>query len=115
MARASECDDFETFEELIEQGELTYIHNTQTDVHAFIIQFPESVGKEELDYLSSFVRELREGMGVPTISFQDTPQRCRIIFTSEKEPELLGLNKTEGMSSGALFQPIFDSWSSPRN
>jgi len=115
LARASECDDFETFVELMEQSELTYLHNTQTDIHAFILQFPESIGKEELDYFSSFIRNLRDGMEVPTISFQDQPQRCRFVFTSEKEPELLGLNKTEGMSSGALFQPIFDSWSKPRN
>lgn len=114
MTRASEYDDFETFKDLMEQGELTYLYNTQTDVHAFIIQFPESVGKDELDYFSSFIRNLREGMDVPTIAFQDVAQRCRFIFTSEEEPQLIGLNKTEGMSSGAIFQPIYDSWSKKR-
>jgi hypothetical protein len=114
-ALASDYEDFETFQELMAQAELTYLHNTQDDVHAFILQFPETVQKEELDFLSSFVRMVREEAGVSTITFQDKPQRCRLVFTSEKEPELLGLNKTEGYSSGALFQPIFDSWDKPRN
>lgn len=107
---AKDHEDFETFRDLMAQAELVYLHNAHDDVHGFVLQFPKSVEKEELDLLASMTRSLREEAGVATVSFQGQPQRCRLVFTSDEEPELLGLNKTEGYSSGALFQPIFDSW-----
>ena len=47
------------------------------------------------------------------ISANGVEQKYKIIINNNKEPELIGLRKTPGMSSVELFKPIFKNWSSP--
>ena len=37
----------------------------------------------------------------------------RVIINNEDEPELLGMNRTEGYGSGKIFMPILDSLTKP--
>ena len=49
----------------------------------------------------------------PFISLEDNYQKCQVIINNEDEPELLGMNRTEGYGSGKIFMPILDSLTKP--
>ena len=100
--------------ELFAAAEFTYFYGTEQDVHAFILQLPEETTEDEVQSYISTVREVRSFTDYPMVSFNDKPQRCKLVITAETEPELLGKDRTEGYGSGKLFQPIFNSWSDSR-
>ena len=40
-------------------------------------------------------------------------QKYQVVITNWKEPEIIGLNKTPGMSSGEVFKPIIKGLDGP--
>ncbi len=101
-------------DELFESSEFNYYYNTELDVHAFIFQLPTETPDEKIQDYIGIVKDVRSLTDYPLVSFKDNPQRCKLVITAETEPELIGRDKTEGFSSGKLFQPIFNSWSDQR-
>lgn len=101
-------------DELFESSEFTYFYNTELDVHAFLFQLPTETTDEKVQEFIGIVQEVRSLTDYPMVAFKGAPQRCKLVVTAEKEPELIGRDKTEGFSSGKLFQPIFNSWSDQR-
>ncbi|HIJ00754.1 MAG TPA: hypothetical protein HA366_04375 [Candidatus Methanomethylophilaceae archaeon] len=98
----------EILERLFDIAELTNFYNTELDVHAFIFQLPEDTPAEELQAYTNTVREVRAVTDQPMVSFRGQPQRFKLVITAEKEPELIGKDKTEGYSSGAIYQAVYD-------
>ncbi len=99
---------------LFESSEFTYFYNTEVDVHAFIFQLPVETPDDKIEEFTRVVQEVRSLADYPMVAFKGAPQRCKLVITAETEPELIGKDKTEGFSSGKLFQPIFNSWSDQR-
>ncbi len=104
----------EALKELFDAAQLTYYYATELDVHVFLLELPEDTSDEDVQRYTKTVQEVRALTDYPMVSFKTNPQRCKLVITAEKEPELIGKDKTEGYSSGQLFQPIFNSWSDQR-
>ena len=50
---------------------------------------------------------------VPCVEVEGIRQKYQVIITNWEEPEIIGMNKTPGMSSGEVFKPIFQSLDKP--
>jgi len=55
----------------------------------------------------------KDNIDTPFITVDNNYQKCQVIITNEDEPELLGMNRTEGYGSGKIFLPILDSLTRP--
>ena len=87
--------------------------NGETEECSFIVTVPDSMTPEEIQDAAEVALEIATAYEAPFITADNVEQRYKIIITNQKEPELIGLNKTEGYSSGQVFMPIFESLSSP--
>ncbi len=97
-------------EELFSAASFTYFYNTEQDVHAFIFELPVDTAEGEVQAYTRTIQEVRSFTDYPMVAFEEKAQRCKLVVTAEKEPELVGKDKTEGYGSGRIFQPIFESW-----
>lgn len=87
--------------------------NPETEECSFMIYIPEELTPEEIQNLAEIALTVAQAYEAPFITAEDVEQRYKIVLTNNKEPELIGLNKTEGFGSGQVFLPIFDSLSKP--
>ena len=55
----------------------------------------------------------KDNIDTPFISLEDNYQKCQVIINNEEEPELIGMNRTDGYGSGKIFLPILDSLTKP--
>ena len=78
-----------------------------------MIYLPEDLSPEDIQSMADISLSVAKDFEAPFISVEDVEQRYKIILTNNREPELIGLNKTEGFSSGQVFMPIFDALSKP--
>jgi len=106
----SEGDNGEKFEALMNAAEVLHMMNGETEIHSFIIDLPETVSKEDIQFLADEVLNIAKTADFPFVSLNNLYEKCQVIFTNEKEPEILGLDKAEGISAGAVFAPILESW-----
>ena len=106
----SEKDDGGRFAGLMKDASVTYIMNGSTEVHTFIAELPETVSKDDIQFLADAVLDVAKTFGSPFVSLNDRYEKCQVIFTTEKEPEILGQDKAEGFSAGAVFAPIIEGW-----
>jgi hypothetical protein len=106
----SEGDNGKRFRKLMKDAEVTYMMNGATEVHSFMVQLPESVTKEDIQFLADEILNVAKTADFPFVSLNGNYEKCQVIFTTEKEPEILGLDKEKGYSSGAVFAPIIQGW-----
>ena len=106
----SEGDNGERFSELMKDAHIFYMMNGETEVHSFIVELPETLSKDDIQFLADEILNVAKTADFPFVSLNNEYERCQVIFTNEKEPEIIGLDKAEGMSSGAVFAPILESW-----
>ena len=106
----SEGDDGKKFKRLMKNAEVLYMMNGATEEHTFMVQLPEKVSKNDVQFLADMILNVAKTADFPFVSLNDVREKCQVIFTTEKEPELIGLDKTKGFSSGAAFAPIFEGW-----
>jgi len=102
------------FKELMNATDVMYFLDGTMEIHFFILEFPETITPEDIQFLADKTLEVaKENLETPFITVDGTYQKCQVIYTTEKEPELIGAEKTKGYGSGKIFQPIFDALSQP--
>lgn len=113
MELAGEGEKPDRFRGLMAKSEVTYLLNGETEESSFFIRVPDDISPEDIQIMADVILEVAKTIEFPFISASDVEQRYKIIVTNDKEPELLGLNKTPGMSSVEVFKPIFRSLDGP--
>ncbi|MCL2317858.1 MAG: hypothetical protein FWC44_02215 [Methanomassiliicoccaceae archaeon] len=100
----------EKFRELMDRSEIMFLLNGETEENSFYIKVPDELTPEEIQLMADVVLDIAKTVEFPFVSVGDIEQRYRIIISNNKEPELIGMNKTPGMSSVEVFKPIIKSW-----
>lgn len=97
------------FKELMERSEIMFLLNGETEENSFFITVPDDLTPEDIQIMADVVLEIAKSIEFPFIAVKDIEQRYQVIITNNKEPELIGINKTPGMSSVEVFKPIIKS------
>lgn len=97
------------------RSEVTYMLNGTTEEHTFFIRVPEDVTPEQIQMMSDATLAIlkRTVENTPCVEVEGIRQKYQVIITNWEEPEIIGLNKTPGMSSGAVFKPIIKALDDP--
>jgi len=98
------------FEALMKDADVMHLMNGETEIHSFVVELSEKVTEEDIQFLADEVLNVAKTADFPFISLNNLYEKCQVIFTNEKEPEILGLDKAEGISAGAVFAPILEGW-----
>jgi len=106
----SEGDNGKRFEALIKDADVMHLMNGDTEIHSFVVELSEKVTKEDIQFLADEILNVAKTADFPFVSLNNLYEKCQVIFTNEKEPEILGLDKAEGISAGAVFAPILEGW-----
>lgn len=104
----------EKFKELMEGSEVSHLFNGSTETHNIMIEAPKEYTPEDIQIMADMILSIaKDNMETPFISLEDNYQKCQVIINNEEEPELIGMNRTEGYASGKIFLPILDSLTRP--
>ncbi len=92
-------------------SDVSYMFNAVDEVHTFFIRIPKDITPDQIQTMADAVLAIlgRTVEEIPCVAVDDIRQRYNVIITNYEEPEIIGMNKTEGYSSGEVFRPIFDS------
>ena len=113
LALAADDEKSAKFKEILKGSKVEYLFNAQTEEHTFFIRLDDSVTPEEIQSMADVILDILKNLETPVIEIEDTVQKYQVIITNYHEPELIGLDKTPGMSSGQVFMPIFKSLDGP--
>ena len=113
IALAGEGEKPEKFKKIVGESEVTYLLNGTTEEHTFFIHLSDDVSPEDIQALADVTLDILKASEHPCISVEGQIQRYQVIITNYHEPEIIGKNKTPGMSSGAVFMPIIKGLDSP--
>jgi len=94
------------FKDLMDRSEVMFLLNGETEENSFFITVPDSLTPEEIQIMADVILEIAKTVEFPFVEVGEVAQRYQVIITNNKEPELIGLNKTPGMSSIEVFKPI---------
>ena len=97
------------FKDLMGRSEVMFLLNGETEENSFFISVPEDLTPEQIQLMADVILDTAKAIKFPFVSVEDIEQRYQVIITNNKEPELIGLNKTPGMSSVEVFKPIIRS------
>ena len=112
MSKEYEGDD--RFKELMEKAEVKHLFNGSTETHNMMIEVPKDYTPDDIQIMADMILSIaKDNIDNPFITVDNNYQKCQVIITNEDEPELLGLNRTEGYGSGKIFLPILDSLTRP--
>ena len=106
----AEGGDGERFAKLMNDSEVTYMMNGSTEIHTFMVAVPVDISADDLQFLADEILRVAKTAEFPFVSLNNMYEKCQVIFDAEREPELIGIDKTEGFSSGAVFAPILEGW-----
>ncbi len=110
---AQDDDKGKEFKAILDASKVEYLFNPQTLEHTFFIRLEDDITPEQIQNMADVVLDTLKTLEIPVVEIEDTVQRYQVIITNYHEPELIGLNKTPGMSSGQVFMPIIKSLNSP--
>ncbi len=108
---AGEGDNADMFRKCLNESDIRFMINPESEECSFMVYIPEGLTPEDIQNIAETALSVAQTYEDPFLIAEDSEQRYKIIITNNKEPELLGLAKTEGFSSGQVFMPIFDSLS----
>jgi len=97
------------FQNLINTSEVLFLLNGETLENSFFIKVSDDLTPEEIQIMADVTLDIAKTIDFPFVSVNGVEQRYSVIFSNNKEPELIGLNKTPGMSSVEVFKPIIKS------
>ena len=104
----------EKFRELMEGSEVKHLFNGSTETHNMMIEVPKEYTPDDIQMMADMILSIaKDNIDTPFISVDGNYQKCQVIITNEDEPELIGMNRTEGYGSGKIFLPILDSLTKP--
>lgn len=101
------------FKEIVEGAEVTYMLNGTTEEHTFFIRVPDDITPDDIQVLADVALDILKKSEAPCIEIEGVRQRYQVIITNWHEPEIIGMNKTPGMSSGEVFKPIIQGLDGP--
>ena len=101
------------FRELLDRSEILYLLNGTTEEHTFFIRVPDDITPDDIQVLADVALDILKKSEAPCIEIEDVRQRYQVIITNWHEPEIIGMNKTPGMSSGEVFKPIIQGLDGP--
>lgn len=101
------------FKEIVGGSEVTYLLNGTTEEHTFFIRVPKDITPEDIQVLADVSLDILKGIDFPCVEVEGVRQKYQVVITNWEEPEIIGLNKTPGMSSGEVFKPIIKGLDSP--
>ncbi len=103
------------FTEIVEGSEVTYMLNGTTEEHTFFINVPKDITPEQIQTMADAALAIlgRTVEETPAVEVEGVRQKYQVIITNWEEPEIIGLNKTPGMSSGEVFKPIIGALDAP--
>ena len=96
-----------------EKGKLFKDVLTASEVEHLFIRLSDDITPEQIQSMADVTLDILKGLEVPVVQIEEDVQRYQVIITNYHEPELIGLNKTPGMSSGQVFMPIISSLDNP--
>ena len=104
----------ERFKELMGKAEVKHLFNGSTETHNFMIEVPKDYTPDDIQMMADMILSIaKDNIEMPFITVDDAYQKCQVIITNDEEPELLGMNRTDGYGSGKIFLPILDSLARP--
>ena len=106
-------EDGERFRDIVKDAEVSHLFNGISEVHTFMIDLPDSATPDEIQFLADVILDVAKTADFNFVSLDGEYQKCQVIFSNEKEPEIIGLDKAEGYSAGAVFKPIVEGWAKP--
>ena len=68
---------------------------------------------DDIQVLADVALDILKKSETPCIEIEGVRQRYQVIITNWHEPEIIGMNKTPGMSSGEVFKPIIQGLDGP--
>lgn len=101
------------FRACLGESDVRFMMNGETGECSFLVYVPDSMTPEDIQNTAETALEVAQAYEGPLLTVEGAEQRYKIIITNNQEPELLGLDKTEGFSSGQVFMPIFKALASP--
>lgn len=111
---ASGMEGKEKFVELMKKSDVMHIFNGSTETHGFNIRPGDDISSEDIQYMADNILEvIKVDPDTFVVSLDDEHQACVINVRADVEPELIGLERTEGYASGKVFQPILESLAGP--
>lgn len=109
-----EHDNRERFVDLMNKTEVSHMFNGSTEIHSIILRLPENCSPDDIQFMADVILKIaQDNVNEPFISLDNDYQKCQVVIDNTVEPELIGLNRTEGFSSGKIFMPILDSLTKP--
>ena len=111
---ASGMEGKEKFVDLMKGSDVMHIFNGSTETHGFNIRPGDDIPSEDIQFMADAILDvIKSEENLFVVSLDDQYQASVINIRADKEPELIGNDRTDGFGSGQIFQPIFDSLSSP--
>ena len=111
---ASGMEGKEKFVGLMKGSDVMHIFNGSTETHGFNIRPGDDISSEDIQLMADAILDvIKSEENLFVVSLDDQYQASVINIRADKEPELIGKDRTEGYGSGQIFQPIFDSLSKP--
>ena len=106
----SEGDNGARFADLMKDADVLHMMNGETEIHTFIVQLPETLSPDDIQFLADVILNVAKTYEHPFVTLDGDYQKCQVIFTAEKEPEIIGLDRKKGISAGAVFAPLLKRW-----
>ena len=109
MELAGDSEKAANFRGLMERSEVMFLLNGETEENSFFITVPDDLTPDEIQLMADVILDVARTIEFPFVEVENAEQRYQVIITNNKEPELLGVNKTPGMSSAEVFKPVIRS------
>lgn len=114
MALSAGRENEEKFKELMGKSTVKYLFDGSLETHNFMIDVPKDFTPDDIQLMADIILGIaKDNVENPFVSLNDEYQKSNVIISNEDEPDLIGMNRTEGYSSGKIFMPIMDSLAKP--
>ena len=113
LALAVDDENGKKFKGLMDKSDVSFMINGESEECCFIIKVPDEYTPEEIQLMADQTMAAIVANDRAPISANGMEQKYKIIISNDKEPEIIGLRKTPGMTSVEVFKPIFRDWVAP--
>lgn len=111
---ASGMEGKEKFVDLMKGSDVMHIFNGSTETHGFNIRPGDDISSEDIQLMADAILDvIKSEENLFVVSLDDKYQPSVINIRADKEPELIGNDRTDGYASGKIFQPILESLAGP--
>lgn len=75
------------FVSMLEDAEVRYHFDAVREVNTFTVQLPPKYGKEDVEFMRSYVQRVNKSIKFPVVEFGGEEQRCAIIISADVEED----------------------------